>query len=52
VPTKMIVAAKGGSGKSTITTLITRLTLKKGRQMIVVDADESNPGIKRMMGSS
>ncbi len=52
MPIKMIVAGKGGSGKSTITTLIARLALKKGRHVIVVDADESNPGIQRMIGSS
>ena len=52
VPTRMIVAGKGGSGKSTMTTLIARFALKKGRQVIVVDADESNPGIQRMIGST
>jgi CO dehydrogenase maturation factor len=52
VPNKMVVAAEGGSGKSTITTLIARLALKKGRRVMVVDADESNLGIQRMTGSS
>jgi len=51
-PVKVLMAGKGGSGKSTITTLIARIALKKGRQVIVVDADESNPGIQRMMGSN
>jgi len=52
LPVKVLVAGKGGSGKSTITTLIARLALEKGRRVIVVDADESNPGIQRMMGSN
>jgi CO dehydrogenase maturation factor len=50
VAMKVIVAGKGGSGKSTITTLMARLALKRGRCVIVVDADESNPGIERMFG--
>jgi len=47
---KVIVAGKGGCGKSTITTLMTRLALQRSRRVIVVDADESNPGIERMFG--
>ena len=48
-PLKVIVAGKGGSGKSTIVALIARLAVKKGRHVVVVDADESNPGIERML---
>jgi CO dehydrogenase maturation factor len=47
---KVVVAGKGGSGKSTITTLMAKLALSRGRRVIVVDADESNPGIERMFG--
>jgi CO dehydrogenase maturation factor len=50
VAKKVIVAGKGGSGKSTITTLIASLALQRGHRVIVVDADESNPGIERMFG--
>jgi CO dehydrogenase maturation factor len=47
---KVVIAGKGGSGKSTITTLMARLALQRSRRVIVVDADESNPGIERMFG--
>jgi CO dehydrogenase maturation factor len=47
---KAVIAGKGGSGKSTITTLMARLALQRARRVIVVDADESNPGIERMFG--
>lgn len=48
-PIKVIVAGKGGSGKSTIVTLMAKLAVKKGLHVIVVDADESNPGIERKL---
>jgi CO dehydrogenase maturation factor len=47
---KVVIAGKGGSGKSTMTTLMAKLALSRGRRVIVVDADESNPGIERMFG--
>ena len=46
---KVIVAGKGGSGKSTIAVALARNAVKKGRHVVVVDADESNPGIERML---
>lgn len=49
---KVVIAGKGGSGKSTMTTLMAKLALKRGRCVIVVDADESNPEIERMFGLS
>jgi CO dehydrogenase maturation factor len=50
VAMKVVIGGKGGSGKSTITTLIARLALQRGYRVIVVDADESNLGIERMFG--
>jgi CO dehydrogenase maturation factor len=50
VAMKLVIAGKGGGGKSTMTTLIARLAQELGRRVIVVDADESNPGIERMFG--
>lgn len=49
---RIIVAGKGGSGKSTIVALLAKLAVKRGRLVVVVDADESNPGIRRMVGAS
>jgi CO dehydrogenase maturation factor len=49
---RIIVAGKGGSGKSTTVALLAKLALKRGRHVVVVDADESNPGIRRMLGVS
>jgi CO dehydrogenase maturation factor len=49
---RVIVAGKGGSGKSTTVALLARLAVKRGRHAVVVDADESNPGIRRMLGVS
>jgi len=49
---RIIVAGKGGSGKSTTVALLAKLAVKRGLHVIVVDADESNPGIRRMLGVS
>ena len=46
------MAGKGGSGKSTIVALLAKLAVKRARHVVVVDADESNPGIRRMLGAS
>lgn len=47
---KISVCAKGGSGKSTIVTLLANEARNRGRSVLVVDADESNSGLYRMMG--
>jgi CO dehydrogenase maturation factor len=47
---KISVCGKGGSGKSTLCALLARHALKKGRQVLVVDADDSNTGLSRMLG--
>ncbi len=46
---KMLVCGRGGSGKSTLTTLLAGLLAKQGR-VLVVDADESNLGLGKMLG--
>jgi len=47
---KISVCGKGGSGKSTIVVLLTNEALKRGYQVLVVDSDESNSGLFRMLG--
>jgi len=47
---KISVCGKGGSGKSTIVSLLANEALKKGYQVLVVDSDESNSGLFRMLG--
>jgi len=49
-PKKILVAGKGGAGKSTIVAAIAKLSLERVKQVVVVDVDESNPGIERMLG--
>jgi CO dehydrogenase maturation factor len=49
-PKRILVAGKGGSGKSTIVAAIAKLAAERVNQVVVVDADESNPGIERMLG--
>ena len=47
---KISVCGKGGSGKSTIVTLLAGEALTRGYQVLVVDSDESNSGLFRMLG--
>ncbi|MCK4273661.1 MAG: adenylyl-sulfate kinase [Dehalococcoidales bacterium] len=47
---KISVCGKGGSGKSTIVVLLANEALKRGYQVLVVDSDESNSGLFRMLG--
>lgn len=47
---KIAVCGKGGSGKSTITALLAGAMLARGLEVIVVDSDESNSGLYRMLG--
>ena len=47
---KISVCGKGGSGKSTIVALLANEALKRGYQVLVVDSDESNSGLYRMLG--
>jgi CO dehydrogenase maturation factor len=47
---KVAICGKGGSGKSTVTALCASALRDRGYQLLVVDSDESNPGLARMLG--
>lgn len=47
---KIAVCGKGGSGKSTVVALVVNDLRDRGYQVLVVDSDESNPGLWRMLG--
>lgn len=47
---KVSVCGKGGSGKSTLVTLLANEAQARGMKVLVVDSDESNSGLFRMLG--
>ena len=47
---KIAVCGKGGSGKSTVVALLARALRDRGARVLVVDSDESNPGLYRVLG--
>ena len=47
---KVSVCGKGGVGKSTVVTLMANVLRGKGYATLVIDTDESNPGLYRMFG--
>lgn len=47
---KISVCGKGGSGKSTVVTLLANEARARGYRVLVVDSDESNSGLFRMLG--
>ncbi|MGA8849279.1 MAG: P-loop NTPase [Dehalococcoidia bacterium] len=47
---KIAVCGKGGSGKSVVVRLLADGLRNRGRRVLVVDADESNTGLERMLG--
>ncbi len=47
---KIAVCGKGGSGKSTITALLAKELSRMGKDVLVIDSDESNYGLSRQMG--
>lgn len=47
---KITVCGKGGCGKSTITTLLAKEFARIGKNVLVVDSDESNFGLHRQLG--
>lgn len=49
---KIAICGKGGSGKSTVSALLAGQALREGYRVLVVDSDESNSGLHRMLGFS
>jgi CO dehydrogenase maturation factor len=47
---KLSVCGKGGSGKSTLVSLLSAAAQAKGLKTLVIDSDESNAGLFRMLG--
>jgi len=47
---KISVCGKGGSGKSAVTALLANALRERGYKVLVIDSDESNPGLYRMLG--
>lgn len=47
---KISVCGKGGSGKSALVTLLAKQALDRNFKVLVVDSDESNSGLFRMLG--
>ena len=47
---KIAVTGKGGVGKSSVVTLLAAALERKGYRVVVLDADESNTGLHRMIG--
>lgn len=47
---KICVCGKGGSGKSTVVALLAAELRRRGKQVLVVDSDESNAGLYWMLG--
>ena len=47
---KILVSGRGGSGKSTFVSLLAQKLKKNGRKILVVDSDESNLGLNKILG--
>lgn len=47
---KIAVCGKGGTGKSTIVTLMAKALVNLNYRVVVLDTDESNPGLFRTLG--
>lgn len=47
---KVMICGKGGSGKSTLTTLLAKALAARGRTVLVLDTDESNLCLHRLLG--
>jgi CO dehydrogenase maturation factor len=49
---KIMICGKGGCGKSTITVLLAKAFLERGHRVLIMDADESNLGMGRLLGTA
>ena len=49
---KIVICGKGGSGKSTIATLLANDFVAAGKKVVLVDTDESNKGLHRLVGTT
>ena len=47
---KVIIFGRGGCGKSTITTIMAKNLARKGYRILVIDSDESNITLYKMLG--
>lgn len=47
---KIAICGKGGAGKSTVSALIARGLVAEGYRVLLMDADESNFGLHRLLG--
>ena len=47
---KISICGKGGSGKSALTSLLANQAISRGLEVLVIDSDESNSGLFRMLG--
>jgi CO dehydrogenase maturation factor len=47
---KIAVCGKGGSGKSVLVRLLADGLKRRGRRVLIIDSDESNTGLFRMLG--
>jgi len=47
---KLLICGKGGCGKSTVAAILADAMQKRGKNVLLVDADESNIGLYRMLG--
>ncbi|MDD2665469.1 MAG: AAA family ATPase [Methanocellales archaeon] len=47
---KVLICGKGGSGKSTISSLLAKSIAEKGFNILVIDSDESNYGLHCQLG--
>jgi CO dehydrogenase nickel-insertion accessory protein CooC1 len=47
---KIVILGKGGCGKSTVTSLLAMGLAGNGLSVLVIDSDESNFGLHRLLG--
>ncbi|GAB6095712.1 P-loop NTPase [Desulfatiferula olefinivorans] len=47
---KIIICGKGGSGKSTVSVMLARALARRNYRVLLIDADESNLGLHRLLG--